>query len=335
MSKKVLCTGTCFGFLCLALSSIAYADVFGRGSDAFEIQFVTVGQPGNPGDTTGSPAGSGSVDYTFRIGMYEIRAGFINKANAQSLADGEPLAITANSQGFDQPATSVTWFEAARFVNWLNTSTGNHPAYNFDGNGSFQLWEPTDPGYNPSNRYRNSLARYFLPNVDEWYKAAYFDPTSALYYDYPTASNVTPDGIDFPGDNDFDAAFDDSPSNILYLSDVDNVGLLSPFGTGGQGGNAWEWLETEFDLVNDSTLSRRIVRGGGASNGPSYMLRTSFISDPPDNQTARTGFRVASVPEPSSALAAFAAWALCTTSRFRRDRCCTTPATYRVHMAEY
>ena len=56
----------------------------------------------------------------------------------------------------------MSWIEAARFVNWLNTSTGNMPAYKFNG-GSFELWTPADPGYDPNNLYRNNLAPYFLP----------------------------------------------------------------------------------------------------------------------------------------------------------------------------
>ena len=32
-----------------------------------------------------------------------------------------------------------------------------------------------DPGYDPTNLYRNSLAKYFLPSLNEWHKAAYYD----------------------------------------------------------------------------------------------------------------------------------------------------------------
>ena len=111
----------------------------------------------------------------------------INKANALG-----NLGITKDSRGPNKPATNISWFEAAEFVNWLNTSTGHTPAYKFDLSGNFQLWQPSDLGYNPNNLFRNSRAYYFLPNVDEWYKAAYFDPISGVYYDYPTSSNYSP-----------------------------------------------------------------------------------------------------------------------------------------------
>jgi formylglycine-generating enzyme required for sulfatase activity len=39
----------------------AQADMFGSGASTFDIDFVTIGNPGNPADTTGSPNPAGSV----------------------------------------------------------------------------------------------------------------------------------------------------------------------------------------------------------------------------------------------------------------------------------
>ena len=41
-------------------------------------------------------------------------------------------------------------------------------------------------------------------------------------------------------------------------ADVTIAGGLSPYGTIGQGGNVWEWEETDFDLVNG--LSTQLAR---------------------------------------------------------------------------
>src|SRR5690349_21624657 len=147
-------------------AGLARADTFGSGANSFQIDFVTIGSPGNPPDANPNPAGA--VPYAYRIGKYEISEQMIDKANALG-----GLGITKDARGPDYPATSVTWFEAARFVNWLNTSTGSVPAYKFDAGGNFQLWQPLDPGYDATNLYRNKLATYFLPSVDEWHKAAY------------------------------------------------------------------------------------------------------------------------------------------------------------------
>src|SRR4051812_4022942 len=41
---------------------------------------------------------------------------------------------------------------------------------------------------------RNPIARWWLPSEDEWYKAAYYNPFTSSYYDYPTSSNEMPTG---------------------------------------------------------------------------------------------------------------------------------------------
>ena len=102
----------CVLFLLLPgfLTSSALADVFGSGTNSFEIEFVTIGDPGNPADTTGDPNPGGSVAYTYRIGKYEISEDMIDKANALGGLD-----ITKDTRGPNKPATRVSWFEAAYF----------------------------------------------------------------------------------------------------------------------------------------------------------------------------------------------------------------------------
>lgn len=283
--------------MALSCAANAYADTFGIALNTFDIEFVTIGNPGNPADTTGNPNPAGSVPYIYRMGKFEISEDMIDAANALG-----SLGITHDSRGGDKPATSITWFEAATFVNWLNTSTGHTPAYKFNG-GNFELWQSGDAGYDPANPFRNSKAFYFLPSADEWYKAAYYDPTAGVYYDYPTGSDNVPDGIDFPGDATFDAVFTDG-GMVAQPNDITDVGVLSPYGTAGQGGNVWEWEETEDDLVNDSVSSLRGVRGGTWGRFGAEELLSSERShfNPSREDNLNKGFRVASIPEPSSLL---------------------------------
>lgn len=304
--KPILALACLSPVLCCAAA--AYGDFFGTGPHTFEMEFVTIGSPGNAPDLTGSPNPAGSVPYIYRIGKYEVSEGMIDKANMLSLLDGEPLGITKDNRSPNKPATTVTWYEVARFVNWLNTSTGHTPAYKFDSVGDFQLWNPGDDGYDANNRFRNRLAKYFLPSAQEWYKAAYYDPVAEVYYDYPTGSDDLPDGIDFAGDPDFEAVYNDGGQS-LDPNDVTNVGVLSPFGTAGQGGNVFEWEETDFDLVNDSPTADRGGRGGD------YVIRASFLRsvnrfdfDPTIDDSYFLGFRVASfaVPEPAAGGSALA-----------------------------
>jgi len=275
----------------------AHADPFGSGANAFDVDFVTIGNPGNADDTTGNPNPVGQVDTTYRIGQFEISEDMIDKANAIG-----GLGITHNNRGANKPATSISWFEAAQFVNWLNTASGSTPAYKFDTGGNFQLWQSSDAGFNPNNLYRNSQARYFLPSVDEWYKAAYYDPTGGVYYNDPTGSDSVPDGIDFP-DAPFDAVFVDGNNGAgAGPNDITDVGLSSPYGTAGQGGNVFEWEETSFDLMNDSSSSLRSFRGGSWAT-VSFGLVASFRNKRlPSDEVTGIGFRVASIPEPSTLL---------------------------------
>ena len=285
--------------LALFCTTAAHADTFGSGANSFDIDFVTIGSPGNAADTSGDPNPSGKVDYSYRMGMYEISESMIDKANTLG-----GLGITHDNRGPNKPASSMSWFEAAHFVNWLNTENGYSPAYKFvsvfGANDSFALWAPVDAGYNPNNLYRNSLAKYVLPSSDEWYKAAYYDSDTGDWYDYPTGSNTPPDGLNFPGDPIFDAVFNDGGYTVAPENDITDVGVLSPYGIAGQGGSIWEWEETDFDLVNDALVSARGVRGGDWNESISTLLASSRGIVTSSSEHANIGFRVASVPEPST-----------------------------------
>jgi formylglycine-generating enzyme required for sulfatase activity len=298
----------------------AAADTFGSGANTFDIFFNAIGNPGNIADTTGGPNPAGSVPNAYRIGKFEVSRSMIEKANA---AGGLFLQMAdmsaAGGNGPDKPATGISWFDAAKFVNYLNTSTGNMPAYKFDALGLQQLWQPSDPGYNPNNLFRNSRAKYFLPSMDEWYKAAYYNPATGSYFDYATGSNAPPTAVasgTAAGTAVWNQPFASGPANIMV------AGGLSSYGTMAQSGNVYEWDETEADLVNDVTTNARGVRGGNWDDVfPSGMSSSnrSFSFGPSSGSLVFVGFRVASViPEPGTPmLAALACAALLMYKRMR------------------
>jgi hypothetical protein len=272
-------------------SGRALADSFGSGVNLFDIEFVTIGKPGNSADTTGNPNPAGAVDYEYRIGKYEISEEMVNKANAEG-----GLGITHDNRGANKPATSVSWFNAAKFVNWLNTTTGSTPAYKFDGSGNFQLWQPGDSGYDPNNLFRNTQARYFLPSVHEWYKAAYYDPISGNYFDFPTGSDTAPTAMasgTAAGSAIYNQLFQTGPA------DITQAGGLSPYGTMAQGGNAYEFQETEDDLVNNdpAPFAFRVSRGGGWNSNETGMRATFRGQAVAAVGEFGQGFRVASIAE--------------------------------------
>jgi formylglycine-generating enzyme required for sulfatase activity len=271
-------------------------ETFGTGVNAFTMDFVTIGNPGNAADTTGNPNPVGSVAYTYNLGKYEVSRDMINKANtAGSL--GITLQDMANygGNGLLKPATGISYYEAAKFVNWLNTSTGGTAAYKFDGSGNFQLWSSTDAGYNANNMFRNSLAKYVIASRDEWYKGAY-GKADGSWSNFPNGSDSAPAAV----------ASGTAANTAVYNgqsgpADIFSAGGLSAYGTMGQGGNVWEWMETAYDGTNDTAGERRELRGGSWYYGLGDYVDASFRSNvSPTYEGSDPGFRVASVPEPSS-----------------------------------
>lgn len=304
--------------LAAAVLCAARADTFGGGADAFTIDFRSVGNPGNNADTRveANPVGSssaglilnaGSVDYEYRIGTYEVSRDMITKANNVGNLEITLVDLSkynGSENGVNRPATGISWNEAARFVNWLNVSEGYGPAYKFalqpgdlgySANADLILWEIGDAGYDATNRYRNSKAKYFLPSTNEWYKAAFYNPASSSYYNYATSSNAAP--IPVAGGTDVGTAVYDFQSGP---ADITNAGGLSPYGTMGQGGNAFEWIESAYSW-NPDTDSLRYIRGGSWTffGIPDFHLqsaRSTFF--PPSTEFLDVGFRLVSIPEP-------------------------------------
>ena len=296
--KQILLLTTLLALGCQGASAESLLETFGTGDNAFTMEFVTIGNPNNAADTTGSPYYVGSVAYTYNLGKYEVSRDQITKANAAgSLGITLQDMSSYGGNGLLTPATGITYYEAATYVNWLNTSTGGTAAYKFSGS-TFQLWSAGDAGYNANNMFRNSLAKYWLPSTDEWYKGAY-GKADGSWSNFPNGTNYAPTPV--AGGTD--------PNTAVYgrqagPADINNAGGLSAYGTMGQGGNVWEWNETAYDLSNNIAGESRELRGGAW-----YTLYTGFILDAssrssydPSGEIYSSGFRVAGVPEPSTGL---------------------------------
>jgi sulfatase modifying factor 1 len=280
------------------LTSPLHADTFGTGANQFTIDFTTIGNPGNSIDTT-SGWGVGGVSYTYRMGTYSISQNQIDAATASGLAN-----VTAGAWSGDQPAANISWYGAAAFVNWLNTSTGNQAAYKLsyaDGAWSMSLWNSFDPGYNSYNQYRNANAYYFLPSMDEWYKAAYGKSDGSGYYLYPTGSDTAPTAV-ASGTTAGTAVY--NQSSVQGPASVYEAGGLSSYGTMGQGGNIGQWLETHWQGNNTRPDDPRGFPSGASWSVPVDLLKSSFhnyTGEADSPSYSYIGLRVASVvPEPST-----------------------------------
>ena len=292
-------------------------------AQAVTIEMVTVGDPGNTADTTGY----GAVDHSYQIGKYEVTNAqfceFLNAVdpdgtNSLSLyvpADGRYGIgqILTNPSGSryvlkdplmgNKPIGKENFYSIARFCNWL---------HNGQGSGS------TESGaYDTATWTRQPGATFFVPNGDEWYKAAYYKGggTDAGYWLYPTQSDTAPTkatadafGNLIPGANESNWGacswtYPGTPpfsGATVGFSTVGSAGPSSagPYGTYDQSGNVYEWTE-EFVPGNPN---RRRCRGGSYKAGVAGASTTVWDGT---NQWSTVnydfGFRVAGVvaePQP-------------------------------------
>jgi hypothetical protein len=296
MNKLLILSLLALGYQTASATSLL--ETFGIGSNAFTMDFVTIGNPGNAADTTGSPNPAGSVAYTYNLGKYEVSRDMIIKANAAgSLGITMADMSSYGGNGVNRPATGVSWHEAAKYVNWLNTSTGNTAAYKFDGSGTFQLWSAGDTGYNASNMFRNSLAKFVIASSDEWYKGAYGN-RDGTWNNYATGSDSAPTAV--ASGTVANTAVWSAEYIERVPADITSAGGLSPYGTMGQGGNVWEWNETAYDGGNNTAGEDRQLRGGAWYSYSNDLVASDCLHDDPSLEIFVIGFRVASVPEPSS-----------------------------------
>ena len=249
----------------------------------------------------------------FRSMITKYNAAPANASLQINLAD----MTNYTGNGANKPATGISWNEAARFVNWLNTSTGGSAAYKFTTNGvndNIALWSDSDTlDYDSANPYRSKRAKYVLPSYNEWYKAAYYDPTknsgAGGYWKYGTGSDTAPTAV--ASGTDAGTAVYNQPTP-QGPADVNQAGGLSAYGVMGMAGNVYQWEESSFDLSNSSNSSVRGVRGGEWVNNSDSLSSSARFNNFPSGGYDIIGFRVASlsssappsgeVPEPGMML---------------------------------
>ena len=276
------------------------ADTFGTGDNQFTIDFVPISGATNP------TSGYGIVDQTYRMGTFEVSNDQWNKFknNLNKPVTGNPSsAYDQNSfyVGANVPTDSVSWYEAAQFVNWLNTSTNHQAAYKFTGTQGMSdyalaTWSPAEAA-GGTNLYRNKDAVYYVPTEDEWVKAAYWNGTTLQEYATKAGESLTQgNGMSGTGWNYWDNGYATNPMGPW------NVGSGSEElnGTYDMMGNVWEWMESPYTSGDYGAGSSRGLRGG-LWNATSDFLAASYRDNvTPTYEDYYFGLRVASVPEPGS-----------------------------------
>ncbi len=290
----------------LICTSGVQADMFGTGGNQFAIDFVPISGATNPA------SGYGIVNNDYRMGTFEITNDQWDNFKAEyGPVTGSPANAYDSdtySTGTNVPTNRVSWYEAAQFVNYLNTSKGHQAAYKFTGTQGHGEYAPdpytldiwSEALSDNGNRYRHKDAFYFMPTEHEWVKAAYWNGTSLqTYATKPGDTLHQGDGVSGTGWNYYDNGYPTDPAGPWDVGS----GSEELNGTFDMMGNVWEWMESPYSDPGYGGSSTRGLRGGSfliflpsdslASSGRHYH--------DPYIEGGIVGFRVASeVPEPSS-----------------------------------
>jgi sulfatase modifying factor 1 len=352
------------------VAAVVFSAVFQPASArAVTIDLVPVGNPGNANDpATGNLYGG--VAYDYQIGKYEVTIGqytdFLNavaKTDTYSLYDARMgtdenirgISRTGTSGAYtysvigpsgttpagasspaNRPITYVSWFDSARFANWVangqptgaqNGTTTENGAYDVNGATS-----GTAPTRNVTNPNTGATPTYVIPTENEWYKAAYYSPVvnsgSGGYYTYATQSNAAPGSAIGSAANQanytvgglYSVTQSGSFSSTQnYLTDTGAFSASGSFyGSFDQNGNAFEWN----DLTGAASSSRG-QRGGSWLNAAANLSSSGRFTFDSSVERVWLGFRLASpvaVPEPSTWVMGLAGIACGGWQMFRRRR---------------
>jgi len=221
---------------------------------------------------------------------------------SRSGSDGSyTYSVRTATEGFNSgksmgnmPVNFVSFWDAARFTNWLTTGNTETGVYNLGG-----VTAPDN-----STILRDNVAwlagGVAIASEDEWYKAAYYDPTlnsgSGGYWLFPTRSDELPTAETPPG-----GANSANYNNSVGTGTVTEVGAYtgsaSYYGTFDQGGNVWELNETIVGTAD------RVLRGGAFGGNFTGLWSSGRSTNSPTNEGVAIGFRVSSlapIPEPTT-----------------------------------
>jgi len=327
--KKVLALTAALALL--GLGNLAQANVI---NPLVNIETVTVGDAGNAGNALYYGT-FGSVGYNYNIGKYEVTtAQYVNFLNHKAQSDPYGLyntnMDTANNQygcniirtgtsgsysysvaadWANRPVNFVSYWDSCRFANWLDNGQGAGSTetgiYTLGGyTGDFGSWIQRNVG----------VGGWAVTSLDEWYKAAYYDPNKAGgagYWLYPTRSDTAPsnvgaDNYTDPGNHANYDAFSYTIGGPYYRTNVGEFeNSAGAYGTFDMAGNVYEWNEAVYQ---DQTADWHSILGGSFDGNAWSLQNSNPGGGMPSQESGSFGFRlsqVAPVPEPSSLIALF------------------------------
>ena len=282
------------------------------------MSMVTVGNVGNAADAGSSYPGYGAVSYSYQIAAYDV-TGSQYTAFLNAVGSTDTYALYNASMGTDtsvaqisrsgpsgtytyavlndtgnRPITYVTWFDCARFSNWMSNgqpsgaqsgTTTEKGTYNVNGATSGNA-----VAKNATNPNTGSAPIFRIPLENEWYKAAYYSPNyggSGVggYYVYATQSDTAPGTTIGSGANQ--ANYNNAIGTATDVGSFSGSGSF--YGTFDQSGNVWQWND-----LDGTAGSYRGLRGGVWNDNSFSMSSSARYDFPPSIESYNSGFRLAS-----------------------------------------
>ncbi len=299
------------------------------GADGFD--WATIGAVGNAAYAgTGPNSGRGRVNYQYKISKLEITTSqwleFTNTFSTQTdaynftkfgpsiwgatfdptyigpgvryrLRQGDPNAGM-------RPVGGISWRDAARYCNWLHNGKSSSLASLTTG-----AYDTTTFGGNRATGYTDAAthlagAKYWIPTLDEWMKAAYYDPDRfgigvGGWWEYTNRSNQQGvPGLPGVGTTNAGLRLDFFREWAIPLGAYQ--GAISPWGLFDTSGGAAEWTEGWAGTVDRETLG---ASAGGILQRENIATTEGLVFDP-EETNSNIGLRIASVvPAPSTIVA--------------------------------
>ncbi len=307
-------------------------------SDGYD--WVTIGAPGNApwtgfSDPISPTYGRGGVNYEFRIGRTEVTTvQWVEFYNA-ALARPDPLPfagmrwwgtpihwgaeVDPNYNGAGVrfrvrtdiadagmlPVNGISWRTAAVLCNWLENDKSVAPSAFMSGAYDVSTFTPeiSFPTFN-DQRQHTPGARYWIPTLDEYLKAAFYDPHHGGqgvggWWTQPNGSDTPlvygpPPSFGGDGSGQANAGFTLPGSAHLLIPLGAYPTVQSPWGLLDLAGGTREWLE-EFWVSEDNQYFR-VVDGSRRGGSGGYIdTLYSYGQDSPWVRSTLSGVRLASV----------------------------------------
>ncbi len=249
--------------------------------ERYGMEFSVVGAPGNapyPGNVFGTGAGIGGVGTEFGIARLEITntqwLAFVNAFSPlytghrfDSRFTGRdifPSSLDPNEQpgwyirpGRENWPADMTWRFAAIYCNWLTNDKGTDPSAFASGAYDTTTFTAAAGGGLNDQLARSAGAKFWIPSLDEWVKATYYDPNKGGtgqggFWTQPNRSDE-PLVSGSPGvgqtNADWAGAFLGGPVGLYANS-------FTPWGLYDTSGGLAEWTETTLDVDRKSRVAK-------------------------------------------------------------------------------